>query len=325
MNGWPVRHHSISSSPWTTPPRRSTRPSWSRRRAPRPPSARSSRCSPPRACPVALYTDRGSHYFHTPEAGGKVDKSNPTQVGRALHQLSIEHIAAYSPQARGRSERAFGTLQDRLVKELSLAGITEIEAANPLHRRELPARPQPALRNKARTRSQRLRVTASARPGPRGPVPAHKARGRARQHRAPRKTGPPNPRQPGQTPLRQGHGPGCTSIQTAHSPSSTDPDASPAIRQTASPSTHQSGRPREPLRRSLPAPCGQVDSRSAPDHFPTGPTATTEADNRCATETGQIHLLATPCGSSGRSAPYGLAQEALGRAVKVADREVGLA
>ena len=78
----------------------------------------------------------------------------------------------------------------------------------PLHRRELPARPQPALRNKARARSQRLRVTASARPGPRGPVPAHKARGRARQHRAPRKTGPANPRLPGQTPLRQGHGPG---------------------------------------------------------------------------------------------------------------------
>lgn len=55
----------------------------------------------------SLYTDRGSHYFHTPEAGGKVDKSKPTQVGRALKQLGIEHIAAYSPEARGRSERAF--------------------------------------------------------------------------------------------------------------------------------------------------------------------------------------------------------------------------
>ena len=78
----------------------------------------------------ALYTDRGSHYFHTPEAGGKVDKSNPTQIGRALAQLGIEHIAAYSPEARGRSERAFATLQDRLVKELKLAGITGVEAAN---------------------------------------------------------------------------------------------------------------------------------------------------------------------------------------------------
>ena len=78
----------------------------------------------------ALYTDRGSHYFHTPEAGGKVSKTLLTQVGRALAQLGIEHIAAYSPEARGRSERAFRTLQDRLPKELALAGITTVEAAN---------------------------------------------------------------------------------------------------------------------------------------------------------------------------------------------------
>jgi transposase len=78
----------------------------------------------------ALYTDRGSHYFHTPKAGEAVDKSKLTQVGRALMQLGPEHIPAYSPQARGRSERAFRTLQDRLPKELALAGITTIEAAN---------------------------------------------------------------------------------------------------------------------------------------------------------------------------------------------------
>ncbi len=77
-----------------------------------------------------LYTDRGSHYFHTPEAGGKVSRTQLTQVGRALAELGIEHIAAYSPEARGRSERLFRTLQDRLVKELALAGITEVEAAN---------------------------------------------------------------------------------------------------------------------------------------------------------------------------------------------------
>jgi transposase len=69
----------------------------------------------------SLYTDRGSHYFLTPEAGGKVSKTVLTQVGRALAQLGIEHIPAYSPQARGRSERAFLTLQDRLPKELALA------------------------------------------------------------------------------------------------------------------------------------------------------------------------------------------------------------
>jgi transposase len=78
----------------------------------------------------ALYTDRGSHYFHTPKAGERVSKTQPTQVGRALAQLGIEHIAAYSPQARGRSERAFRTLQDRLPKELRLAGIVTVEAAN---------------------------------------------------------------------------------------------------------------------------------------------------------------------------------------------------
>jgi transposase len=78
----------------------------------------------------SFYTDRGSHYFYTPEAGGKVSRTALTQVGRALAQLGIEHIAAYSPQARGRSERAFLTLQDRLPKELALAGITTVEAAN---------------------------------------------------------------------------------------------------------------------------------------------------------------------------------------------------
>ena len=80
--------------------------------------------------PMSLYTDRGSHYFYTPEAGGKVDKSRLTQVGRALRQLGVEHIAAYSPQARGRSERLFQTLQDRLPKELALNAITTMDAAN---------------------------------------------------------------------------------------------------------------------------------------------------------------------------------------------------
>jgi transposase len=80
--------------------------------------------------PLSLYTDRGSHYFHTPEAGGKVDRRCLTQVGRALDHLGVEHIAAYSPQARGRSERIFQTLQDRLTKELALAGITTVAAAD---------------------------------------------------------------------------------------------------------------------------------------------------------------------------------------------------
>jgi Helix-turn-helix domain len=78
----------------------------------------------------AFYTDRGSHYFHTPKAGEKVDKSRLTQVGRALRQLGIRHIPSYSPEARGRMERAFGTLQQRLPPELRRAGATTPEAAN---------------------------------------------------------------------------------------------------------------------------------------------------------------------------------------------------
>lgn len=79
---------------------------------------------------ASLYTDRGSHYWYTPEAGGKVDKENPTQFGRAMRQLGIEMIPAYSPEARGRSERAFRTHQERLVKELAVAGITDMKQAN---------------------------------------------------------------------------------------------------------------------------------------------------------------------------------------------------
>jgi hypothetical protein len=79
---------------------------------------------------ASLYTDRGSHYWLTPEAGGKVDKRQPTQFGRAMAQLGIQMIAAYSPEARGRSERAFGTHQERLPKELAKAGITDMAGAN---------------------------------------------------------------------------------------------------------------------------------------------------------------------------------------------------
>jgi transposase len=77
-----------------------------------------------------FYTDRGSHYFYTPAAGEKVSKSAPTQFGRAMAQLGIKHIPAYSPEARGRSERMFATLQDRLVKEMADANIETMQDAN---------------------------------------------------------------------------------------------------------------------------------------------------------------------------------------------------
>ncbi len=78
----------------------------------------------------ALYSDRGSHFFVTAKAGEKVDKHRLTQVGRALKELGVRMIPAYSPQARGRSERNFGTWQGRLPQELRLAGITTLEGAN---------------------------------------------------------------------------------------------------------------------------------------------------------------------------------------------------
>jgi hypothetical protein len=80
--------------------------------------------------PCSLYSDRASHYFYTDKAGEAVDKDRFTQVGRALDRLGVEHIPAYSPEARGRSERMFGTLQDRLVKELKQADLRDIDTAN---------------------------------------------------------------------------------------------------------------------------------------------------------------------------------------------------
>jgi hypothetical protein len=78
----------------------------------------------------ALYSDRGSHFFVTVKEGEKVDKQRLTQVGRAMKELGVQMIAAYSPQARGRSERSFGTWQGRLPQELRLAGIDTVEGAN---------------------------------------------------------------------------------------------------------------------------------------------------------------------------------------------------
>lgn len=80
--------------------------------------------------PMALYTDRAGWAFYTPKATGPVDKTRLTHVGRALHQLGIEHIPAYSPQARGRSERMNRTLQGRLVNEFRMRGICSVDAAN---------------------------------------------------------------------------------------------------------------------------------------------------------------------------------------------------
>src|SRR6201981_599846 len=78
----------------------------------------------------ALYSDRGSHFWLTPKGGGEIDRHRLTQVGRALRELGVQMIPAYSPQARGRSERNFSTWQGRLPQELRLRGIHSLEAAN---------------------------------------------------------------------------------------------------------------------------------------------------------------------------------------------------
>src|ERR1022692_1384097 len=78
----------------------------------------------------ALYSDRGSHFWLTPKVGGRVDYHRRTQVGRALHELGVQMIPAYSPQARGRSERNFSTWQGRLPQELRLHQLRTLEAAN---------------------------------------------------------------------------------------------------------------------------------------------------------------------------------------------------
>jgi len=78
----------------------------------------------------ALYSDRGSHFFVTPKTGEKVDKHRLTQVGRAMRELGVRMIPAYSPQAQGRGERSFGTWQGRLPQELRLAGIGSLAEAN---------------------------------------------------------------------------------------------------------------------------------------------------------------------------------------------------
>ncbi len=84
----------------------------------------------------SLYSDRAGHLFVTPKRGQRVDETRPTQVARALHELGIKMIPAYSPQARGRSERSFGTWQGRLPQELRLRGIHSVEAANEFLRSE---------------------------------------------------------------------------------------------------------------------------------------------------------------------------------------------
>jgi Integrase core domain. len=110
----------------------------------------------------ALYSDRGSHFFVTPKAGEKVDKQRLTQVGRAMKELGVQMIPAYSPQARGRSERSFGTWQGRLPQELRLAGIETVEKANAFLRESYMAEFNEKFSVAAQEKGTAFRKTARA-------------------------------------------------------------------------------------------------------------------------------------------------------------------
>jgi len=110
----------------------------------------------------ALYSDRGSHFFVTPKAGEKVDKHRLTQVGRAMKELGVQMIPAYSPQARGRSERSFGTWQGRLPQELRLAKIATVEAANAFLRQRYMAEFNGKFTAPAREKGTAFRKTSRA-------------------------------------------------------------------------------------------------------------------------------------------------------------------
>src|SRR3982750_565279 len=110
----------------------------------------------------ALYSDRGSHFFLTVKAGEKVDKQRPTQVGRSMKEWGVQMIAAYSPQARGRSERSFGTWQGRLPQELRLAGIGTVEEANQFLRDRYIAEFNGKFKVTAREKGTAFRRTARA-------------------------------------------------------------------------------------------------------------------------------------------------------------------
>ena len=234
---------------------RSTRPSWSRRKAPRRAFSGSSRRSPRTACsaPSIPIAARTTSTRRRPAA--RSTRSKPTQVGRALAQLGITHIPSYSPEARGRMERVFGTLQSRLPPELRLAEITTVEAANRYLQGAVRARLQRPLRGAGGRAG--LGVHPLCRPAARG-RPVHPG-GAARSGATTASTGTGSPCRSRRSAIAittSGPPCGCTNIPTAGSPSSTARAASRGSTRTESRSMS-----RAPLNSARRAPawwiCGQ--------------------------------------------------------------------
>ena len=215
--------------------------------------------------PMSLYTDRGSHYFHTAEAGGKIDRSRLTQVGRALEQLGVEHIGAYSPQARGRSERAFQTLQERLVKRASSSpgsrrsrrptrssarSICPPTTSASRSRRRSPVRPSP--RSRASTSMRSCACRRSARSATTIACPTARSNCRSRRARC------------GRTSSRRGSR--SITIPMARTPSFTARAASAAT----SPERSRSGTRKTPPKSARWRACGNVDNANALPTVPQG-------------------------------------------------------
>src|SRR6266571_5269737 len=229
--------------------------------------------------PSSFYTDRGSHYFFTPKAGGKVDKEQLTQVGRALDRLGIVHIPAYSPEARGRSEdvrHAAGSA----AEGLRACRDRRDRSRQPLPARHLPAQTQCTFRQAAGDRAER--VHDPRRPGKPGRDPVHRGgadRG-PRQHRGLREAAIAAAGKPHQGALRQGprEGPRIPRRNACGVPRATPAGA--LRRRWTGAQRRAEGRRVICFDAPTFRPCGFVDNASALPTSPTRPTTeTTEADN----------------------------------------------
>ena len=239
----------------------------------------------------SLYTDRASHYWHTPAAGGKVDKDNPTQVGRALAQLGIELIAALFARGAGALGAYVRDPSEAPAAGAGLAGITTMEDANRYLTGGLLAGSQPALRAARRGVRLGLRgLRRHPRRHPRRPAPPP---GRQRRTRCATTTSSCRSRPTASaTTTPRPTVPSRTNIPTASWPSSDGPQVPGPLqgRQHLDRNQQGAGR-RDPLRRDRPPrPCGWWTARhSRPDHFPTGPTAATKRS---------IHMVHKPVNSA---------------------------
>ncbi len=205
-----------------------------------------------------------------------MDKDTPTQVGRALAQLGIELIPAYSPEARRRSERMFGTLQKRLPQELRLAGITDMVEANRFLKEVFLPQHNARFATPAEDRGTAFVPFTGALDDI---LCIHEERTVSNDNRC--ATSAWHFRSPpaATAAITSRPGSASTNTPTAQWPSSMDRDVWRDTTPMANRSTAKPARPRDPLRRDRPAPCGQVDSRSATDHLSTGPETATEAIN----------------------------------------------